>query len=109
MQKEIVRSYKVTLEDLYNALGGLFRKHEIDGKLTYEEMTRYGRIGKMNKELAITTAQLYKEVSQEIKRGLTSAYEAGFNGTSSILVQETGKRLRSIIRLIKPLQTIFRG
>ena len=109
MQKDIVRSYKVTLEDLYNALGGLFRKHEIDGKLTYEEMTRYGRIGKMNKELAITTAQLYKEVSQEIKAGLTSAYEAGFNGTSSILVQETGKRLRSIIRLIKPLQTIFRG
>lgn len=97
-EREIVRSYKDALDDLYNTLGRLFRKYEIDGKLTYDEMVKYGRVGKLNKKLAVTAATLYKDVSREIKGGLKGIYEIGFDKTGSILSRETGKSLTGIIR-----------
>lgn len=98
-EKEIVRSYKVTLDDLYEVSGEMFRKYENhDGKLTYEEMTRYKRLEKLNQILAITIAKMYKETTKEIKSGLERVYDIGFNQVALKVELGTGKRLRGIIR-----------
>ncbi len=98
-ETEIVRSYKVTLDDLYDVSGEMFRKYENhDGKLTYEEMTRYKRLEKLHQILAVTIAQMYKETTKEIKSGLERVYDIGFNQVALKIELETGKRLRGIIR-----------
>lgn len=99
LEGEVLRGYKVTLEDLYQSLGQLYRQYEDkDGKLTYEEMSRYKRLEKMAMEFQKNVATLYGQNDKAIYKGLREIYEAGYKDTAGLIRSATGKRISGIVR-----------
>lgn len=98
VEKNILRYYKTSLDEIYDIIGKMFRKYEKKGKLTYSEMAKYNRLQKLHKGLTAITVKLYKDLNKEIKDGLKDTYTLGFNQVGKIIERETYKRLRGIIR-----------
>lgn len=98
-EEQLIRIYANSLLDFKKYTGGLFEKYEDDGKLTYDEMLKYGRLDKMDETLKGLTVRLYSQSTKEISGLLNSTYKSGFDGTGEILSEALGKK--SLIAVIK--------
>ena len=58
-EEELVRQYKMSLRNIKRQMADIYERYEINGELTFAEMTRYNRIAglwdNINKELVLMT------------------------------------------------------
>ena len=98
-ERLITRNYQGRLINLKHVLGGFFELHEIDGQLTYDEMSRDGRLQDMSKSLTDATVKLYSENKKVIASALKTAYNNSFIGTGEVVRRAWGSQhLIGIIR-----------
>lgn len=97
-EKGLIKNYKVTLVSLRQVIAKMYEKYETSGKLTYQEMAKYNRLKRLNKELIVSTAGLYKTNQKAIMAALKDTYTLGFNNTGKIIGKATDKRLKGIIK-----------
>ena len=73
-ESDIARNHKKALDALRLYLAKLYAEHEIDGKLTFSEMSKYNRIDKVDRKIKETLSTLYKNNNKIIRgvlRGIT--------------------------------------
>jgi len=99
-ERQILRNYQGRLIDLKKVLGDLFERYEDDGQLTYDELTRYGRLHKAQESFKGIVVNLYTDNTKEITSAIKTAYINGFNGTGQAVGKALGgKSLIGIIRV----------
>ena len=60
-QKETKNDYQTTMNMIRGLIGSLFSSYEEDGKLTYSNLSKFGRLEKFEKELYNELDKLYKK------------------------------------------------
>lgn len=63
-EKSVVKLYKSILKQIFNLFNKLFKQYEIDGKLTMDSMSRYGRLQSLEKSIIVIIKDLYKEMQK---------------------------------------------
>lgn len=97
-EKEILSSFKEALEASYILLGEQFRKYEIEGALSYEEMTKYKRLEKFYHELDLIINEGYKKAYKSMSKGLKDTYSNSYNGVRDIVELTKNKTLIPIVK-----------
>lgn len=98
-EAQIIKIYTTSLIAYKKYMAQLFEKYEDDGKLTYDEMIKYGRFDKMDETLKGLTVALYTENTKEISSSLNAAYNSGVDGTKEIMSRAWGNK--SLIPIVK--------
>ncbi|WP_425447750.1 phage minor head protein [Dethiothermospora halolimnae] len=98
LERDVIYNYRDALKALREVLSFMYEKYEVDGKLTYQEMAKYGRIDKLDKEINILIAALYKNNTKLISNILEDVYKTSFNTTKNIVESTTEKTIRGIIK-----------
>lgn len=102
----IARNHKKVLDDLRNRLGRLYELYEIDGQLTYDEMLKYNRLQKLDKEVATLINELYKYNTNLIRGHLRGVTEETYTNILDIVNQATGRRIKGILNPLDITKTI---
>lgn len=105
-ESDIARNYKKALDALRLYLAKLYAEYEIDGKLTFTEMSKYNRIGKVDKKVKNTISKLYKNNNKIIKGILRGITVDTHNNTIDVVESATGRKLKSIVKDIDVTETI---
>jgi len=74
-EREILTIYRSTQEELRSELSRAFERYAVDGSLTQAEMSKYGRLAKLEKELNTITGR----GTQRARAATTSAERRVFN------------------------------
>lgn len=105
-QKTIAKNYKETLNDLRISMAKLYRQFEIEGQLTFAEMSKYDRLKKLDKEVYEVITNLYKLNSQVIKGTLEGVVKEIYLNTISIIDEVIEKKLKGIVKPIDISKTV---
>jgi len=105
-ERTIFNNYKSTLADLKKTMERIYSKYEIDGQLTFTEMSKHDRINKLDKEMAKAFQKLYSENSKLTRATLKSIYTTGYKDTMSIVENAANKKIRGILKPINVTKTI---
>ncbi len=105
-EKEIARNYKKTLNELRMYMGELYSRYEIEGQLTFYEMSKYKRLPKMDKEVMDIVSELYKGNNQVIRGVLRGVVNDSYTNTLDIANKATGKRIKGILKPVDVTKTI---
>ncbi len=105
-EKTITKNYKTILDELRITIGRLYQEYEINGQLTFTEMSKYNRLQKLDKEVYDLITNLYINNSKIITSTLKNIVELGYGDTLRIVKSETNKRLRGIRKSIDVTKTI---
>lgn len=105
-QKTIAKNYKETLNDLRISMAKLYRQFEIEGQLTFAEMSKYDRLKKLDKEVYEVITNLYKLNSHVIKGTLEGIVKETYVNTISIVDGVIEKKLKGIVKDIDVAKTI---
>lgn len=100
-QGTISKNYKAALDDLRKTLSRIYEKYEIDGQVTFEEMRKYGRMDKLDKEVHKVVTQLFKDNSNIAKGTLSGITRETYKNTISIIEGATGRKLKGIVKDLK--------
>lgn len=105
-EKDIARNYKKTLDELRLYIAELYSKYEVEGQLTFYEMSKYQRLAKMDKEIMDIVSELYKNNNQAIRGVLRGVIDDSYTNTLDIVNQATGRRIKGILKPINATKTI---
>lgn len=105
-QNTISKNYKKVLDDLRISMAKLYSKYEIEGQLTFEEMSKYDRLKKLDKEVYEMIVNLYKLNSKEIKGTLEGIIKDTYKNTIDVIEGATKKKLKGIVRAIDVSKTV---
>lgn len=93
MEKELLAKYRQTNTELKAMFADLFKKYEIDGKLTYVEMQRYNRLRAVKDEIAKTMDELYLKERTILNAELKAMFESGYYHTAYAIEKEVQAKL----------------
>ncbi|WP_132995814.1 phage minor head protein [Sporanaerobacter acetigenes] len=102
----VARNHKKVLYELRKRLAKLYEQYEIDGQLTYDEMVKYNRLQKLDKEVEMMINELYKDNTKLIRGHLTSIAEETSLYTIEVVEGATQRRLKGIVKEIDVSKTI---
>ncbi|MBE0449029.1 MAG: hypothetical protein IBX64_13225 [Actinobacteria bacterium] len=99
-ERKVAKEYAKSLKTIYGELGAIYAKYEVEGVLTYAEMTKYNRLATLFdsingelKKVTSETAKLTKTLSADV-------YEASYFRTAYAF--ETELQLKLGYALINP-------
>ena len=105
-EKEIARNYKKSLDELRMYMAELYSKYEVNGQLTFFEMSKYKRLAMMDKEILLIASSLYKNNSEAIKGVLRGVVEDTYTNSLGIVNNATGMKIKGILKPIDVTKTI---
>lgn len=105
-EKEIAKHYKKALDELRIYIATLYDKYEVEGQLTFFEMSKYNRLSKMDKQIMKVVSEIYKDSNTAIMGVLRGIYEDSHTNSLKIVNNATGKRIKGIIKPIDVTKTI---
>lgn len=105
-EKDIARNYKKSLDELRLYIAELYSKYELEGQLTFYEMSKYGRLAKMDREIMDIVSELYKNNNKAIRGVLRGIIDDTYTNTLDIASKATGKRIKGILKPIDVTKTI---
>jgi len=81
-ERNMGREYNSMLRQLRNKIGDFFAQYaDSDDRLTLQEMMKYERLDKLNREVAKLTRESYTPIAREIRKGLRSSLTTSFDST----------------------------
>ena len=96
--KTIDKNYKKILDDLRVSMARLYEKYEVNGQLTYDEMVRYNRLQKLDREVYDKVLELYRENSKVIRGTLQGITRETYTNTIGAVNEVTGERIKGIVK-----------
>ncbi|MTI62266.1 MAG: hypothetical protein FH762_20165 [Firmicutes bacterium] len=96
--RKIAREYANALEELRTIVRKAYDKHGKDGKLTYEELVKYDRIKKFDKELAAAVNAMHVQTSKITWEILRNTYKTSFESVRGAVGNAAGKTIRGIVK-----------
>ena len=99
-------NHKKILDKLRKIMAQLYEEYEDDGKLTYDEMVKYGRLKKLDKEVSTLIGDLYKDNIKLIREHLKAIVEKTSLYTIETIEGATKRRLRAIVKAVDASKTI---
>lgn len=97
-EKTISRNYKATLNDLRKTLSMMYDQYEIDGQVTFQEMSKYNRLQKLDKEVYDLITDLYKSNTKIIRGTLVGIANETYNSTINIVEIAAERKLKGIVK-----------
>lgn len=97
-QKTIAKNYKKVLDDLRISMAKIYENYEIDGQISLQEVSKYNRLQKLDKEVSSMITNLYKSNSNAIKGTLEGIATTTYS--NSIAIVEGKKKLKGIVKTI---------
>lgn len=95
-QKTIARNYKKVLNDLRISMARIYENYEIDGQISLQEVSKYDRLKKLDKEVSTLMSNLYSSNSKAIKGTLEGIATTTY--TNSIEIVEGHKKIKGIVK-----------
>lgn len=92
-EKNVVELYKDILKQIFKLFNKLFRDHEIDGKLTMDTMSRYGRMQNLEKSIILIIKDLYKEMQKVLFGHLGTVYSESYYSMAWAIETESVAKL----------------
>ena len=89
-RNQIIKAYKKSLKDLKNNLEVIYTKYQVDGKLTYAEMTKYNRMKNLFDSVKDELYDLTGQVNKLTKELTRDQYNIGFFLTEYIIEGTAG-------------------
>ena len=83
--EEIVSSYKITVANIKSQLAEVFEKYSIDGALTRQAMNKYGRLIKLEKEIAEAMHKLTGETIKLTKSSIVNIMNSEYYSAGAIV------------------------
>lgn len=105
-QNTISKNYKKVLDNLRISMAKLYSKYEIEGQLTFEQMSKYDRLKKLDKEVYEMIVNLYKLNSKAIKGTLEGITRDTYKNTIDVIEGVTKKKLKGIAKAIDVSKTV---
>lgn len=105
-ESTISKNYKKTLDELRITMARMYEEYEIDGQLTFEEMSKYNRLQKLDKEVYDLVTGLYKDNSKIIRGTLRGIITTSYTNTLDIVQNGTEKKLKAIQKPLDVTKTI---
>ena len=99
-------NHKKVLDKLRNIMTRLYEEHENEGKLTYDEMTKYNRLKKLDNEISALIDNLYQDSAKLIREHLKSIVEETSLYTIETIERATKRRLKAIVKAVDVGKTI---
>lgn len=97
-EKTIARNHKKVLDDLRITLSKIYENYEVDGQVSWQEISKYDRLQKLDKEVYDLITDLYKSNTNIIRGTLKSIAAETYNNTISIVEGATEKKLKGIVK-----------
>ena len=98
--------HKKTLDNLRLELAKLYEKHGVDGRIAWEDMSKYGRLDKLDKMIQKEVKALYKSTQKEIRSTLNRVAQDTYNNSITIVEKETGRKLRGIVKKLNVAKVV---
>lgn len=95
----INKNYRELLRSLEYSLSELYKKYEINGQLTFDEMSKYDRLSKLDDEVGKLITGLYSTNSKLIRVTLQDIYKTTFGDVLDIATGASGRKIRAISRV----------
>lgn len=86
--------YSRTLKEMRNLVREKFDKYGVDGKLTYEEMAKYSRRKKLNKEISQNMKDLWVETGGVTRQTIRNIYKESYIVSKSIMEEAANTTIR---------------
>jgi len=102
----VALNHKKILDNLRKNLARLYEQYEIDGQLTFDEMVKYNRLQKLDKEVEQMINELYKDNTKLIRGHLTGIANETSLYTTEVIEGATQRRLKGIVKELDASKTI---
>jgi len=89
--REISENYAKALEETRNLIRSKFDSYAVGGELTFEEMQKYGRRKKLNKEVRQAMNDLWVENGATTRKTVRSIYKTSFQETKELVEEAAGR------------------
>ena len=97
-ERRVNSRYSDMLRELRHKLSDYHGEYAVDGNLTLQEMQKYGRLDKFNKEVAKITRTKYIPIAREIRKSLRESLVTAFETTKGFVEEEASKTLRGVLK-----------
>lgn len=98
VNKNIAREYANALEDLREIVRKKYDNYAQAGDLTYEIMSKYGRIDNLDKEVAEAARKLHVEASKITRKAMRDTYRQSFRETTSVVGEAAQRTIRGKVK-----------
>ncbi len=102
----IARNHKKVLDELRKRLARLYEHYEINGQLTYDEMVKYNRLQKLDKEVEKMIKELYKDNTKLIRGHLRAIARETYTNSIELLETASKRRLKGIVKELDVSKTV---
>ena len=97
-EREIAKHYAQILKDIRALLGIYYEKYEQGGELSLEELAKYNRLQRLNREIKEMFQEGYEEVGKVINQALEDVYEEGYYLTAWAISNEANVELPTALK-----------
>ena len=98
-ERNLGREYNSMLRQLRNKIGDFFAQYaDSEDRLTLQEMMKYERLDKLNREVAKLTRESYTPIAREIRKGLRSSLTTSFDSTKEAVGEAAGRTIRGVLK-----------
>lgn len=93
VEAQIRRNFEIALHSIIAEIGLLYAKLETDGKLTYEEMVKYNRLRRLEKQIMAQVDKMSAKNQRALRRLLRQAYSHSYEWMAWAIERESRARL----------------
>ncbi|PDO11584.1 MAG: hypothetical protein BLM47_00130 [Candidatus Reconcilbacillus cellulovorans] len=93
VEAQIRRNFEVALHGIIAEIGLLYAKLETEGKLTYEEMAKYNRLRRLEKQIMAQVDRMSAKNQRALRRLLRQAYSHSYEWMAWAIERESRARL----------------
>jgi SPP1 gp7 family putative phage head morphogenesis protein len=94
LEGSYIKLYKQILKLYLHVLQKYYLEYEVDGLLTFEEMSRYGRLDKLETDSIRISKDLYREIKKSLIVHLDEVYKESYYTTAWAIESESLVKLR---------------
>lgn len=102
----VARNHKKVLDDLRFRLGKLYDQFEVNGQLSYEDMVKFNRLQKLDKEIDKMIRDLYKTNTDLVKGHLGAIAKETYTKTLNIVEDAAGGEIKGVARSFNVSKTV---
>ena len=107
-QRALANNYKKLLGDLRKTIGRLYESYEIEGQLTFDEMAKYNRLAKLDKDVERVVTTLYRANGKAIRGTLTGVVTDTYKGSIGIVDGYANQKVKGIMKPFDVTTTVNR-
>lgn len=96
-ERELVKNNRVLQKEINSIIAKMYEKYDDNG-LTFEDMQKYNRINKVEKDIRRAVVKAYGEDSKLTRATLRGVYNQNYTSTMDIAREESGKSIRGILK-----------